>query len=494
MTWAVYMPPEYRVMPEIWKRVGNMQLIYEPADASEPVTQELFGQDATRLERAWPLVRPYVMALVWVVVVLAGVAAAALAGYVALKVAWRVLFPAAGRTIKFVWQRPVLRWAAVILPLIFLCLGLLVAMLLPAVYPAWERVRSSETMNNLRELNVAMRAYEAKHGNYPDSPDALVEEGLIDMRVLADDEVANFDYRAGGKKAADLPADAVVAYAETKAGFSVLLNDGRVESLNKNQMGELAGRLYRQGDVDANVVREDLKLDEEVNESAKQYDEAKRLKGRSRANLDQLVGKDIQARLQQKVEERYGVRAESGRASGPAAEEEAGEGQQAAGRRALEAQTNKLLALAQDKAGVEVTATAPKPSAASLVPAEEPAAPLPVATPEGPVTAEPEKPAGFWKPWAPEDTGAVVFGRVEQGRSKGSLPIGLELPEVSRAPYLFGSVFTGSGLGKFELTAARAGTGYTAYSIAGAAAVGLVLVAGRLGWAWKKNRGAKAPA
>jgi hypothetical protein len=153
-----------------------------------------------------------------------------------------------------------------------------------------------------------------------------------------------------------------------------------------------------------------------------------------------------------------------------------------------------LLAQAQDKAGVEVTATAPKPSAVSVAPAEEPAGPPPVAPPEGPVTAEPEKPADFWKPWAPEDTGAVVFGKVEQGRSKGSLPIGLELPEVSRAPYLFGSVFTGSGLGKFELTAARAGTGYTAYSIAGAAVVGLVLVAGRLGWAWKKNRGAKAHA
>jgi hypothetical protein len=413
---------------------------------------------------------------------------------VALKVAWRVLFPAAGRTIKFVWQRPVLRWAAVILPLIFLCLGLLVAMLLPAVYPAWERARGTKTMNNLRELNVAMRAYEAKHGNYPDSPEALVEEGLIGTGALENDEVANFDYQAAGKKAADLPADAVVAYAETKAGFSVLLNDGRVESLNKNQMGELAGRLYRQGDVDADVVREDLKLDEEVNESAKQYDEAKRLKGRSRANLDQLVGKDIQARLQQKVEERYGLRTEWARALG-AAEGEAGERQQAA-QRALEAQTSDLLAQAQGKAGVEVTATAPKPSAAPVAPAEEPAALPPVAPPEGPVTAEPEpeKPGGFWKPWAPEDTGAIVFGRVEQGRSKGSLPIGLELPEVSRAPYLFGSVFTGSGLGKFELTAARAGTGYTAYSIAGAAVVGLVLVAGRLGWTRKKNRGAKAPA
>jgi len=194
------------------------------------------------------------------------------------------------------------------------------------------------------------------------------------------------------------------------------------------------------------------------------------------------------------VADRYGVKAESERASWSAkAAGEAGERPQAT-QRALEAQTNELLAQAQDKAGVEVTATAPKPSAASLVPAEEPAAPPPVAPPEGPVTAEPEKPAGFWKPWAPEDTGAVVFGRVEQGRSKGSLPIGLELPEVSRAPYLFGSVFTGSGLGKFELTAARAGTGYTAYSIAGAAAVGLVLVAGRLGWTRKKNRGAKAPA
>ncbi len=493
MTWAVYMPPEYRVMPEIGKRVGNMQLIYEPADASEPVTQELFGQDATRLERVWPLVRPFVMALVWVVVVLAGVVAAALAGYVALKVAWRVLFPAAGRTIKFVWQRPVLRWAAVILPLIFLCLGLLVAMLLPAVYPAWERARSSETMNNLRQLNVAMRAYETKHGNYPDSPDALVEEGLIDRKVLENDEVANFDYRARGKKAADLPASGVVAYAETDGGFSVLYNDGRVERMDRGERRELAAQLYSQGDVDADVVREDLKLGEAVDEWAKKYDMARSLKGKSRANLDQLVGKDIQARLQQKVEERYGQRAGPvDRATGRA-EGEAGEGQQAA-QRALEAQTNELLAQAQDKAGVEVTATAPKPSAVSVAPAEEPAGPPPVAPPEGPVTAEPEKPAGFWKPWAPEDTGAVVFGRVEQGRSKGSLPIGLELPEVSRAPYLFGSVFTGSGLGKFELTAARAGTGYTSYSIAGAAAVGLVLVAGRLGWAWKKNRGAKAHA
>jgi len=240
-------------------------------------------------------------------------------------------------------------------------------------------------------------------------------------------------------------------------------------------------------------VREDLKLDEDVDEYAKQYDMAKRLKGKSRANLDQLVGKDIQTRLQQKVEERYGRRDEWDRALG-AAEEEAGEGGEAASKEALEAQTMELLAQAQGKAGVEVTATAPAPAAASLALAGAPAAPPPVAAPEGPVTADPGKPAQFWKAWAPEDTGAVVFGRVEQGRSKGSLPIGLELPQVSRAPYLFGSVFTGSGVGRFELTAARAGTGYTAYSIAGAAAVGLVLVVGRLGWAWRKNRTAKARA
>ena len=494
MTWAVYMPAEYRVMPEIGKRVGNMQLIYEPTDASEPVMQELFGQDATRLERVWPLVRPYVMALVWVVVMLAGVAVAALAGYVALKVAWRVLFPAAGRTIKFVWQRPVLRWAAVIIPLILFGLLFVAAMLMPAVYPAWEHARGTKTMYNLSQIGRAMHEYEAKHGNYPDSPDALVEEGLIDRKALEDDEFANFDYRAGGKKAADLPSSGVVAYAELEDGFNVLYNDGHVEWKNKDQMRDLAAQLYKQGDVDANVVREDLRLSEaELDDYTKQYNLAKRLKGKSRAKLDQLVGKDIQARLQQKVEERYGLKAGRDGPSGEA-EEQAGEGGQAASKEALEAQTMELLAQAQDKAGVEVTATAPKPSAASLVPAEAPAAPPPVAPPAGPVTAEPEKPAGFWKPWAPEDTGTVVFGKVEQGRSKGSLPIGLELPEVSRAPYLFGSVFTGSGLGKFELTAARAGTGYTAYSIAGAAVVGLVLVAGRLGWARKKNSGAKARA
>jgi prepilin-type processing-associated H-X9-DG protein len=500
MTWAVYMPPEYRVMPEIWKRVGNMQLIYEPADASEPVTQELFGQDATRLERAWPLVRPYVMALVWVVVVLAGVAAAALAGYVALKVAWRVLFPAAGRTIKFVWQRPALRWAAIIIPVLLVMIVAGAALLMPAVHFVRGEASSTRCLRNIYHVGSALREYEAKHGNYPDSPEALVDEGLIDREALKNEGFANaiFDYRAGGKKAADLPASGVLAYAESEDGFNVLYNDGHVEWRNKGEMRDLAAQLYRQGDVDANVVREDLKLDEEVNESAKQYDEAKRLKGRSRANLDQLVGKDIQARLQQKVADRYGVKAESDRASG-AAEGEADEGQQVA-QRALEAQTNELLAQAQGKAGVKVTVAAPKPSAAPPAPAEEPAALPPVAPPpqdaaqEGPVTAEPEKPAEFWKPWVPEDTTAAVFGKVEQGRSKGSLPIGLELPEVSRAPYLFGSVFTGSGLGTFELTAARAGTGYTSYSIAGAAAVGLALVAGRLGLAWKKNRGAKAHA
>jgi prepilin-type processing-associated H-X9-DG protein len=500
MTWAVYMPPEYRVMPEIWKRVGNMQLIYEPADASEPVTQELFGQDATRLERVWPLVRPYVMALVWVVVVLAGVAAAALAGYVALKVAWRVLFPAAGRTIKFVWQRPALRWAAIIIPVLLVMIVAGAALLMPAVHFVRGEASSTRCLRNIYHVGSALREYEAKHGNYPDSPEALVDEGLIDREALKNEGFANaiFDYRAGGKKAADLPASGVLAYAESEDGFNVLYNDGHVEWRNKGEMRDLAAQLYRQGDVDANVVREDLKLDEEVNESAKQYDEAKRLKGRSRANLDQLVGKDIQARLQQKVADRYGVKAESDRASG-AAEGEADEGQQVA-QRALEAQTNELLAQAQGKAGVKVTVAAPKPSAAPPAPAEEPAALPPVAPPpqdaaqEGPVTAEPEKPAEFWKPWVPEDTTAAVFGKVEQGRSKGSLPIGLELPEVSRAPYLFGSVFTGSGLGTFELTAARAGTGYTSYSIAGAAAVGLALVAGRLGLAWKKNRGAKAHA
>jgi prepilin-type processing-associated H-X9-DG protein len=497
MTWAVYMPPEYRVMPEIWKRVGNMQLIYEPADASEPVTQELFGQDATRLERVWPLVRPYVMALVWVVVVLAGVATAALAGYVALKVAWRVLFPAAGRTIKFVWRKPALRWAAVILPLIFLCLGLLVAILLPAVFGSLEQATRTRAANNLRQLGMAMHTYSsANEGRYPESAEDLVEAGDIDKELMMDDSIKYFEYQGAGKKVTDLPADAVVAYAESEDGFNVLYNDGHVEWKNKDERRELAAQLYRQGDVDADVVRNDLKLGEAVDEWAKQYDRAKRLKGKSRANLDQLVGKDIQARLQQKVEERYVPKAGPADRIGASgrSDVDAGEGQKAARTEALEAQTNELLAQAQEKAGVEVTANARKPAAASLVPAEEPAAPPPIAPPEGPVTAEPEKPAELWRLWVPEDTTAAVFGRVEQGRSRGSLPIGLELPEVSRAPYLFGSVFTGSGLGKFELTAARAGTGYTAYSIAGAAAVGLVLVAGRLGWAWKKNRGAKAHA
>ncbi|GAG33834.1 unnamed protein product, partial [marine sediment metagenome] len=250
------------------------------------------GQDATRLERVWPLVRPYVMALVWVVVMLAGVAVAALAGYVALKVAWRVLFPAAGRTIKFVWQRPVLRWAAVILPLIVLCLGLMVAMLLPAVSGALDDAKKSQVANTLKQLGTAMQTYSSAHRQeYPESLDELHEEGFMAAELSNSREIKNFEYLAGGKRVTDMPGSAVVAYAELEDGFNVLYNDGHVAWRSRGEMRELAAQLYKQGDVDANVVREDLRLSEaELDDYTKQYNLAKRLKGKSRAKLDQLVG------------------------------------------------------------------------------------------------------------------------------------------------------------------------------------------------------------
>ncbi|MBN2583694.1 MAG: hypothetical protein JXL80_11565 [Planctomycetes bacterium] len=94
-------------------------------------------------------------------------------------------------------------------------------------------------------------------------------------------------------------------------------------------------------------------------------------------------------------------------------------------------------------------------------------------------TAQPD---GGWRPWEAGGVELVSLAPVEQGRTRGSLPIGLQLPESGQLPYMFSRIgrgFSGGDMGHFRVQAVRSGSGYTVYTVAGLAVAGLLATAVR---------------
>jgi hypothetical protein len=101
-----------------------------------------------------------------------------------------------------------------------------------------------------------------------------------------------------------------------------------------------------------------------------------------------------------------------------------------------------------------------------------------------------------WRPWDAGGTETISLAPVHQGRTRGSLPIGLQLPHGDQLPYMFSRVgrgFSGGDMGHFRIQAVRSGSGYAAYTVAGLAVAGLLATVGiSVGRRLRRGRAADA--
>ena len=529
MSWEVYLPAGYHLRPEIGRQTGNMQLLLAPPEASSPITEEMFSPDSSRWRRGWPVVQPYVAYALAGLLGLAGLVVIAALVWVLVRhgfsAAGRVIAPA-GRVIRVAWNRPVLRWAAIIAIVIGAGIVLLsvassgLQMARLASEDAWSKRSRGYGDTRLRKVSMALERYRQLNAYYPESLEVLVEKELVPQTVIDELKAEGAEYHVAGRKAKGLTDTTVVLTTRSEDGFNVLRNDKRIDWVGKKDRKRLAGELYRQGSVDNKIFREDLgraagaQDKDRAAKLADTYKKARSLRRRSRGNLDERLKQSEVSRLKGLARETYGwsydekdaeaddlsdlrgdLRESAQPPPGYTPQQLRGKSEKAL-EKALQKQAAEVVRRAQSIAGVKVTdvqaSGKPKYKRAELFRTEE----LPGVWGKGPgarlepeknrpadvpATGEKDERGGGWRAWSATDGEQISFGTVTRGRSKGSLPIGLELPSGGTMPYLFGRAFSvgGGDEGTFQVQAARSGAGYTVYGLAGLAVIGLVVTLGQ---------------
>ncbi|NLX58390.1 MAG: hypothetical protein GXY74_04800 [Phycisphaerae bacterium] len=585
MGWEVFMPQGYALRPDLVGDEGNMRMVIRPPDADVPVSRQMLGPDSRRWEQVWPSVQPVADVVLTVLAVVAATAVAAAAVWLMVRRGGRLLRRAVSppaRAARYVWKRPGLRWAALMMLAAIPVMLILAALLMPALGvkspPMMGRVEYSEVSvdaaeggwtgvwarRDLEVVGAALEAYRSTFDVYPADLAELEREKLVESGVVERLKKSGTNYfgeslnmalrqpqgRAGEQKdvtgvlLADVGAD----------GYTVVRPGNEVQHVEPGQRRQLARELYRQGEVNNPIVEEDLKpTEEDLRTYSESYEKAKMLGGKSRARQDSnLLNLEAQRRMKL-AEKFYGwdeADRDSGRASRslrgedlPLAPEGAQPGAAEEPRdditradekkdldKAFKGQAADVLRQAQEAAGVTKTEVQTTPQSSFVFKLEAgtktgsgvgygAATDVPAAAAGGVATAKPDQPGpesearGIegvphgkangpsaaaadegWRPWDAGGVEAVSLSPVREGRTRGSLPIGLQLPQGDRLPYMFSRVgrgFSGGDMGHFRIEAVRSGSGYAVYAVAAVAVAGLVGTAA-VGAARRLRRGRAA--
>ncbi len=131
----------------------------------------------------------------------------------------------------------------VALLVVLVIVGILSAMLLPALSAAREKARRTQSLSNLKQIGLSLAMYADQHGGQlPASLDAI--KGTVGSEKVFYDVSSGqpFNYVGAGLKWQEAGGEGVLAYSYSDQGGNVLFNDGHVSWLSAQAINDALGR------------------------------------------------------------------------------------------------------------------------------------------------------------------------------------------------------------------------------------------------------------